>query len=330
MKRGALALYACAALAVACTSLQVALAASNGGAVIEPDRLRAAAAALAADAARAEESKSAIRLASVPQLSQDQNAGLQRWMSGQLTAINHEKQSRTQANDLRTLAATLRRLAGAGLSAVSPARSPRVVAQEVLSGRAYQFTDSGQPGPPHESLWERIATFFGKLLARIFSGIFGAGTSSPIVGQVVAILLVALLVVAIAFLAYRIVDALTRRRRPTRFDDSIPLPERIDPDFFYRAGVEAADHGHYAQAVALLFQASLAWLDRQGTFAFDPSLTPAEYRRVVRRNAERASPHFDELAHAFVMAAFAERPVSPDDWAKADAAYAQMRTAVAG
>jgi len=252
--------------------------------------------------------------------------GLGRWLRDQLRTIEHEKSRRTQASDLRQLAGTLRRLATPESPGQSPAQAPHAVATTILSGRAYRESISGQAAA-RESIWQIIGDFFGRLLARIFSGLFRAGAAAPIVGQILAVALVALLVGSIAYLVFRFVEALARRRRPGSLFEGSPLPERIDPDMLYRRGADAASDGRYAQAIALLFQASLAWFDRQGTLAFDPSLTPAEYRRAVRRSLRSASPYFDTLAQAFVMAAFAERPVSRGDWSDADSAYAQLRAA---
>lgn len=320
---------ACATLAAVCSSVRCAVAAP---AVTPPEQARLVAEArrLDAMASQAQNGKGALTLPSAlsPPAHSNEGTGLDRWLHDQLRTIEREKSRRTQANDLRELAGTLRRLAAPESPGQSPAQAPHVVAAAVLSGRAYRESGSGQAAAARESIWQIIGDFFGRLLARIFSGLFRAGTASPIVGQLLAIALVALLVGAMAYLIFRIVEALARRRGPSSPYEGSPLPERIDPDALYRRGADAASEGRYAQAIALLFQASLAWFDRQGTLAFDPSLTPTEYRRAVRRSLRSASPYFDTLAQAFIMAAFAERPASRSDWSAADSAYAQLRAAV--
>lgn len=298
----------------------------------EPARLRAAADALESEAAQAGTTKGGIRNPAVLPIAGSSNAAdtdLQRWFNEQLASIARVRSNVARKRELRELSDTLRRLAASSGPAQAPAESPELVAQRVLSARQYQYSDAGQPAAPHESIWERIATFFGDLIGRIFSGIFKVGAAAPIVGQIVAIALVALLVVALAYLGYRIFETLARRRKSARIEEGTSLSEPIDPDIFYRKGVQAASQGRYAQAVALLFQASLAWFDREGTLAFDPSLTPIEYRRAVKRALGRANPDFDKLAHAFVLAAFAERPMTHGDWSEVDAAYAQMCATVA-
>lgn len=251
---------------------------------------------------------------------------VERWLQAALGPIRHERSATAQAQDLSELAASLRRLVSP-LSAPSPQeRDPEALAAKVLAGRSYQIGGLGPAPAPHETLWERFVAFLGKLVARIFSGIFKAAASAPILGQIFAVALVLLLAGVVGYLVFRLVEALSsvRRARPTK-DEGSPIPTRVDPDVLYGLGLEAAAAGRYGQAVALLFQASLASFDREGAVTFDASLTPGEYRRAVRGKVAAVSPQFDILAQTFVLAAFAERPISKSDWSAADAAYSHLR-----
>lgn len=249
---------------------------------------------------------------------------IDRWLQAALTPIRHEKSATAQAQELTQLAASLRRLASPS-GAVTPQSSPAQIAEKVLSARAYQVGGAGLAPAPHETLWEKLLAFIAKLLGRILSGIFRATASTPILGQIFAVVFVLLLIAALGYLVFRLFDAFSRRRPSAQRDDGSPIPQSIDPDELYRCGLGAASAGRYAQAVAMIFQASLANFDRQGMVAFDPSRTPGEYRRAVRRKAAAASFDFDTIAQAFVMAAFAERAVSHQDWSAVDAAYMNLR-----
>ncbi len=251
---------------------------------------------------------------------------IDRWLQAALTPIRREKSAAVQARELGELAASLRRLAyPSGMR--TPESDPTAIAQKVLSARAYQVGGAGPAPPPHETLWEKFLGFIAKLLGRILSGIFRATASTPILGQIFAVVIVLLLVAALSYLVFRLFDALSKSRPSAQGDDGSPIPQAIDPDELYRRGLLAASTGHYAQAIAMLFQASLANFDRQGTVAFDPSRTPGEYRRAVKRKAAAASFDFDTIAHAFIMAAFAEIPLSKQDWSAVDAAYLKLRAA---
>ncbi len=253
---------------------------------------------------------------------------LERWLQAALAPIRHEKSASAQARELSELAASLRRLA-ARSGAVPPGSNPTQTAEKVLAARAYQIGGAGPAPAPHETLLEKLLTFIAKLLGRILSGIFKATSSTPILGQIFAVIFVLLLVAALSYLVFRLFDAFSRGRPSAQQDDGSPLPQAIDPEELYQRGLSAANAGRYAEAVAMLFQASLANFDRQGTVAFDASRTPGEYRRAVRRKAGAASFHFDTIVHAFVMAAFAERPVSKQDWSEVDAAYSNLRAVAA-
>jgi hypothetical protein len=249
-----------------------------------------------------------------------------RWLEGELTAIQREKSAR-QGRDLRALADSLRRLASAS-PANQPAADPHDAAAKVLAQRQYQLGGGGAAPAPQQSWWDWLLQKLGDLLGRILEGLFKAGSSAPIVGQIVAIVLLALLAAALAYIAIRIGRALWARRPNRAVDDGVALPLRADADELYARARAAAAIGAYPQAIALLFQASLAFLDGSGALTLDPSLTPGEYRRAVRRSVTAASTPFDRLANAFVMAAYAEAPASAADFSMADTAYASIREAV--
>jgi hypothetical protein len=254
-------------------------------------------------------------------------ASIDRWLTGELTSIGQEKSATRQAHDLRELAASLRRLATPS-SAGQANADPTIVASQVLAQRSYRSAGGAAPAP-HDSLWEKFIAYLGKLVATIFGGVFRATASAPIVGQVIAVALVLLLGLVIGYAVVRLIRVLGSMHKPRPVDEGSPLPQPRDPDALYQRGLQAASAGRYAEAVALLFQASLSYIDRQGALPLDPSLTPSEYRRAVKRSNEAASPYFDVLAHEFVMAAFAETPVTRHDWSAADAAYAGLRAAMA-
>jgi hypothetical protein len=174
-----------------------------------------------------------------------------------------------------------------------------------------------------------VLGWLGDQVGKLFERIFGATASRPYIGRIFAILFIAVLAVLLAYLIYVLVLMIARRRRPSLYDSGAPLQERVEPDALYVLSVDAASRGEYARAVSLLFQASLASFDRAGKLPFDGSLTAGEYRRAVRRTISGASPYFDDIAHLFVLAAFAERPVSKDDFTVADVAYRALHPLLA-
>jgi len=253
---------------------------------------------------------------------------LNRWLQSQLTHIRNEKSGQARARELKELAASVRRAAGPGIG-FEPVHDPHAEAAAILAQRSYQTGGAGPAPAPHETFVERILRWLQERIGEIFARIFGATASVPIIGKIVSILFIALLAGLAAFLIFLLVSAVIRRRRPSLTDEGTPLQERIEPDFLYQLGMAAANESHYARAVSLLFQASLASFDRAGKLPYDGSLTAGEYRRAVRRTLSSASPYFDDIARAFVLAAFAERPISKDEFLTADVAYRSLGSLLA-
>lgn len=253
---------------------------------------------------------------------------LDQWLQSQLKQIRSEKSATKQSTELAEVAASLRRAAEPGLS-YAPAHDPGRVAAAILAQRAYQTGGAG-PAPAHRaSILEIVLDWLGRQVAKLFERIFGATASHPYIGRTFAVIFVTLLAALLAYLMYVLVLIIARRRRPSLSDVGAPLQERVEPDALYALGADAASRGEYARAVSLLFQASLASFDRAGKLPYDASLTAGEYRRAVRRTVSPASPYFDDITHVFVLAAFAERPVSKDDFAVADVAYRALHPLLA-
>jgi hypothetical protein len=252
---------------------------------------------------------------------------LDRWLQSELKEIRKEKSGKARSSALKQLAASLRAAAQPGES-FAPSHDARDEAAAILAQRTYQTSGAGPAPAPKESLVEFVLRWIGERIADLFARIFGATASTPIIGQIVAVVFIGLLAGAAAYLIFVLTSLVIRRRRPSQSDVGTPLQEQSDPDALYELGMAAASQGHYARAVSLLFQASLASFDRAGKLPYDGSLTAGEYRRAVRRTLTAASPYFDDIARAFVLAAFAERPVSKDDFTAADAAYRSLRPLV--
>lgn len=326
--------------AIAMASLLVAQRAYGAAPVEAPDQPLDRALVQAADqldatarlAQRSPKSKPVIPALRLPasQAAAPHAPSLDHWLTAQLEQIRSEHPAKTQALHLRELAASLRRAtsAGAKMNATPPLEASGVAAG-IVAGRAYQVGGAGPAPAPHESMLQRLLRWLQDRLGELFSRIFGATASRPIIGQIAAALFIALLVLAAVYLIYLLASLIARRPKRAAVDEGTPLQERADPDALYGLGVAAAGQKRYALAVSLLFQASLAALDRAGLLPYDGARTTGEYRRALRKTASAASPHFDAVAQSFVLAAFAERPVSLGDWSLAEAAYRSLRPLLA-
>lgn len=254
---------------------------------------------------------------------------LDNWLQADLRQIRGEKNTKLQARQLHDLASSLRDSARLGGSRAAPQFDPGTEAARILAQRSYQVESSGAAPAPHESLWERFLSWFGRMLSRVFGGIFETAASAPLVGQILAMLFLLALLGAAAYGISLLVQAFAGRRRSGSSDEGHVLTGPPDPQDLYERGLAAAAEGRYAAAITLLFQASLASFDRAGQLEYDPTRTAGEYRHAVRRTLAAASPSFDALASAFTLAAYAQARIAESDFAAANEAFCSLRPLLA-
>lgn len=252
------------------------------------------------------------------------DVSVDRWVQSELQRIERERTSTAQVRELRDLAESLRRAAMAsGQSA--PVADPHALALTILSQRAYLHERSAPAPAPRETLLDKILKWLGGRLQDLIRAIFGAAVAMPALGRIIVIAFIVVVAAVAAYLIYVLVSMLARRQRNSAPNMGTPLAPAVEPQTLYERAKAAARAGQYAQAVALLFQASLHTFDGAGKLPYDASLTPGEYRRAVRRSVSVAGDAFDQIAKTFVLAAFAERAITAEEYAAADQAYVTMR-----
>ncbi|MBC5805871.1 MAG: DUF4129 domain-containing protein [Candidatus Eremiobacter antarcticus] len=252
------------------------------------------------------------------------------WLQACLRAIAAQKNRRLQAQSLTLLTASVRRLDSGGPASAAPRSPPKDAVALILGQKPYRdAVGSGPAPPPARSLLERFLDWLGRLLAKVLGAVFRGASSVPLFGELIAgAFVLALLAAAVYVTAGLLRSVRTRRgRQHTALGAVLAAP--IDADDLYRRGLAHAARGEYAEAIAALFKASLACLDRGGAIAYDASRTAGEYRRLVMRVLRPASSHFDALAAIFSFIAYAERTPSEQDWSEARAAFLALRPLIA-
>jgi len=294
--------------------------------------------ALTVDAQRLDDAARTARAHHVPTmvpritLPQADNAkaapvSLDRWLQSELARIAKERNPQAQARDLRDLAASLRR-AGAGADEPPPPVDAHELATQILSQTAYAHEAGGPAPSPQPTLLEKALKWLGERIQKLLQALLGAAVAAPAIGRAIVAAFIVALAAVTAYLIYLLALVWLRRERKQQPNAGTPLPAAIHPQMLYERANAAAAAAQYGQAVALLFQASLRIFDGSGKLPYDPSLTPGEYRRAVRRSIAGASSLFDEIARAFVLAAFAGHPTTHEEFASADQAYRAMRQLV--
>lgn len=250
------------------------------------------------------------------------------WLQKSLENARSTKNAKLRADELRTIAASLRYIAsGAGhahLSTVAPV-DLEAAAKSILAEPAYRVAPTKPAQAPQETIWERILDWIITQFDKLFGGLAEATQKVPIVGKIIGYAIVAAAVLGLAFVGYRIARSLASRRDRVAANVGDVLPINANADDLYALARDQARSGNAAPAVALLYQAALMLLDRLDRVAYDPSRTPGEYRRLVRRNAQKTADAFDALARSFVAVAFGAQRAGSEEWDRADGAYSRIR-----
>jgi uncharacterized protein DUF4129 len=246
------------------------------------------------------------------------------WLQAALSAAQRRHDAKARTASLRSTAATLRYLAAsadARGSVFEPRHDVGATTASILSDPAYRATATTAAPKPKESYWRKWLASVLERIAQMLAGVVTATQRVPFLGTIFATVLIALAVVGLAYVGFKIAEGLVFRRRAITATEGEPLPANATTDQLRSAAVEAAAAGNYARAVALLFHASLVLLDRAGKVAYDPARTAGEYRRVVRRKVQWVSTEFDALAHIFTAAAYAQDPIEQPAWERAVTAF---------
>jgi len=205
-----------------------------------------------------------------------------------------------------------------------PHGDPNVVVKDVLNQSAYRAE------PTHSdsailSFWEQLWEWVSNLFRPFFHWLDQALSSGGGTAQAITIAIVAVTVVVLAFLIFRIVLAFVKPAIESRRAVEHPWEERLDAADWQALAAERAARGDYGAAISALFAAALTLLDEHALVAYDAARAPGEYRRLVRRESEVLAAPFDALADRFVRAAFAAAEPQRGDCDAAFAAFGAFR-----
>lgn len=193
------------------------------------------------------------------------------------------------------------------------------VAELSVAGR-YQLRETTAAQQPSPTWWQRFTSWVGERWKALMNALFGRVRVNPTAAALVGDAIIALLVLAVAAAAIRIIAAYGRRgQRAVRVRALLPA---ADAATLYAMAAQHADRGEYAAAARLLFRAMLALLDVRGTVRDDVSATVGEIRR--RLPACDVVGAYDAVAGAFIAATYAERPLDAPQWERARNAYLSL------
>jgi hypothetical protein len=257
------------------------------------------------------------------------------WLQQNLTTAREEKDAARRAKLLRDIATSLRLAAhdaGAPLAG-DPTHALGSTLAAILGQPAYHEAESSTEAAPHKTWWDRFIEWLAGLFENLFDGVFKATANVPWLGRFIVFVVVAVFAAAFAALIVWLgwlIALYLIRTRGARVDRDVGelIEQRAGSDELLRRARTAAARGEYALAISLAFRAALRRLDAGGVIAYDSARTAGEYRRAVRRSCTPAAPPFDELAHTFTLATYAEAPVEERDWQTVDDAYGRFDPAV--
>lgn len=208
-----------------------------------------------------------------------------------------------------------------GPLATPPAELQRLAAAELaVPGRYHIEASHAAPGPRSAWLiiWDWIRDRWNDLWRAAFGHAKSVRNGAFVVGDIIIAAVAALLiVVALRLLATLVID----RRGASR---AVRLDDEPDAAALYAAACASARSGDYGRASVALFAAAIVVLSSRDLVRDDRSATVGDLRRTLQADRAALLAPFDDVAATFVTGAYAERPVSSQDWERARTAYLRI------
>lgn len=182
-----------------------------------------------------------------------------------------------------------------------PTDSIEAALERVFAREEYQWLDPAGPLAWARRQWDAALAWLNGLQAR----------EPALFALVVAALAIAALLILthLGVLAFRAATANVERTS----SDTPALPPQPDPEVLAQRADALAAQGRYQDAVALLFEATLARLEARQAVRVHRSKTPAEYVPEASLAASGRSA-FAELVHRLYAHLFGRASCSEPDW----------------
>jgi hypothetical protein len=210
---------------------------------------------------------------------------------------------------------------------VNPPFDPKMLARRELAipGR-YQLREVS-PTPQEPSMWDRFTGWLNDEVQRIWNALFGhvhiGSTASTAIGDVIT----AVIAIIVLLVVFRMLVSLQIERTARRRTANSALEIRRNAHALYLQACELAQRGEYAIAARVLFLAAVVALDLRGLIRDDASSTVGDVRRRLCTENALLVPPFDDVARAFVTAAYAEAPIGAEEWSTANDGYRTLTRA---
>jgi len=204
------------------------------------------------------------------------------------------------------------------------------VARAVIAQPAYRHAPAASDAATQQTLWELAWRWFLEhVLAPVTRLLHAAGSGGW--GEAAGFAVVVAALGALGYVVVRLALAFVRAPGPPP-PSSVGATASLEPGrgaiAWRDVARSSAARGDFVRAIAALWSAALATLDERALVDYDPSRTPGEYRRILRRVRPPAAPPFDALGAGFVRAAYGRRGAQAGDFAEAERALDALARAL--
>ena len=149
----------------------------------------------------------------------------------------------------------------------------------------------------------RIADWLFRLLSRFFDA-----SSVPVIGRSIVWTLVAIALLALAWMVYR--EMKRNARMETIMPEVLPVSAK-QWDVWMSEARAAAAKGLWRDAVHLAYWAGISFLEERGTWRADQARTPREYLRLIPAASEHRAALFT-LTRQFEVTWYGNQPAGPE------------------
>jgi hypothetical protein len=239
------------------------------------------------------------------------------WLQANRAAIAsiHDAKKRVAAQ--AEFDATVRRMqAPSTVPVQSSAELRATAARELAAPGRYDLTER-QVRPREKTLWERFWDGARDLYDKFWNAVFGRIHLGPQGSLAFGDAMIALFATIVLVVGVRLLIGLQIERSARNRGKFEAIEVSRSAHALYLQACDLAKNARFAMAVRVLFLAAVVALDLRGVLRDDASATVGDLRRTLRERDGRMVPPFDEVADAFIAAAYAEREILSDEWQRA-------------
>ncbi|MDP9016798.1 MAG: DUF4129 domain-containing protein [Candidatus Eremiobacteraeota bacterium] len=248
---------------------------------------------------------------------------LQHWEAANHQTIARVHSAKERDARRRTFAQTQHALSRLQAQHVVQAADARRVVETILADHKTFRLHTATQKPAPQSWFDRLTAWLGERWRALMDALFGRVKFSSGAGVAIGDVFLLLAMLGFVLLVGRIIVRYAGRSSINDGAHSVDLTQ--DPGTLFSRACREAEEERYRVAITTVFAAAVCLLDRRGLLRGVPSETVGQLRRAVSSSSNAAAEPFATLCALLTQTIYADEQAGPQDWARAQSAYEQLR-----